>query len=91
MIFLVLGDSVTSFFPSRLQYATLGTGILGQMASFERRLRGRLKRPSPCRIRSAPGWDRVHGLSETSEKCAIFFYFGRYTPDLFLDLGISRA
>ena len=30
----------------------------------------RLKRPSPCRIRSAPGRDRVRGLSETSEKCA---------------------
>ena len=30
---------------------------------------GRLKRPSPCRMRSAPGRDRVCGLSETSEKC----------------------
>ena len=31
-------------------------------------LRGRLKRPSPCRTRSAPGRNRVRGLSETSEK-----------------------
>ena len=36
----------------------------------------RLKCPSPCRIRSAPGRDRVHGLSETSEKCAHFFILG---------------
>ena len=36
---------------------------------------GRLKRPLPCRIRSAPGRDRVRGLSETSEKCAFFFVF----------------
>ena len=51
---------------------------------------GRLKRPSPCRIRSAHGRDRVRGLSETSEKCANL-YFGRYTPEIFLDLGIYRA
>ena len=49
---------------------------------------GRLKRPSPCRVRSASGRDRVRGLSETSEKCAIFLYFGRHTPELLLDLGI---
>ena len=38
-----------------------------------------------------PGGDRVRGLSEASKKkCAFFFciYFGRYTPELFLDLGI---
>ena len=51
----------------------------------------RLKRPSPRRIPSAPGRDRIRGLSETTEKCASFLYFGRYTPELFLDLGICRA
>ena len=40
MIIIFGGDSVRSFFPSRPQYAILGTGILGQIASFERRLRG---------------------------------------------------
>ena len=50
--------------------------------------RGRLKCPSPCCIRSAPGRDGVRGLSETSKKGAIFLDFGRYTPELFLDLGI---
>ena len=43
MIIHFWGDSVRSFFPvsARPQYAILGTGILGQIASFERRLRGR--------------------------------------------------
>ena len=41
---------------------------------------GRLKRPSPCRISSAPGRDRVRGLSETSEKCAIFCILGGVHP-----------
>ena len=50
---------------------------------------GRLKRPSPCRIRSSPGRDRLRGLSET--KVRKFVYFGQYTPELFLDLGISRV
>ena len=36
---------------------------------------GRLLPPSLCRIRSAPCQDRVPGLSETSEKCAICFVF----------------
>ena len=40
----------------------------------------RLKRPSPCRIRSAPGRDRVRGLSETSEKCAKFCILGGIRP-----------
>ena len=53
---------------------------------------GRLKRPSPCRIRSAPGRDRVRGLSETSKReVRKFLYFGRYTPELFMDLGVCRA
>ena len=41
-------------------------------------LGGRLKRPSPCRIRSAPGRDRVRGLSETSEKSASFCIWAVY-------------
>ena len=43
-------------------------------------LGGRLKRPSPCRIRSAPGRDRVRGLSKTSEKCANFCILGGIRP-----------
>ena len=48
------------FFSSRPQYAILGIGIvavtsLRSSAVFG----GRLKRPSPCRIRSAPGRDRI--------------------------------
>ena len=87
MIILFGGDLVRSFFPSRPQYAILGTGILGQIASFERRLRG--KTPLAPRISSASGRDRVRGLSETSEKCAIFCIFGGIRPNYsFLDLGI---
>ena len=33
------------FFPSRSQYAILGSGILGQIASFERRFRGAAQTP----------------------------------------------
>ena len=45
MIILVFGDSVRSFFSSRSQYAIRGTGILGQIASFERRLPGAAQTP----------------------------------------------
>ena len=40
MIIFLGGNSVRSLFSSRPQYAILGTGILGQISSFERRLRG---------------------------------------------------
>ena len=43
-------------------------------------LGGRLERPSPCCIRSAPGRHRVRGLSETSEKCASFCILGSICP-----------
>ena len=75
-----LGDSVWSFFSSPPQCAIFGTGIFGLIASFERRLRGAAQSPSPCRIRSAPGRDRVRGLSETSEKCANFCILGGIRP-----------
>ena len=38
-------DSVRICFPSRPQYAILGAGIIGQTASFERRLRGAAQTP----------------------------------------------
>ena len=41
---------------------------------------GRLKRPTPCRIRSATGRDRVCGLCETSEKCVKFCILGGIRP-----------
>ena len=41
---------------------------------------GRLKCPSPCRIRSSPSRDRVRGLSETSEKCANIYILGGIRP-----------
>ena len=45
------------FFPSRPQYEILGTGILGQIASFERRLRGAAQTPLalPYPFRTWPG------------------------------------
>ena len=53
----------------------------GQIASFERRLRGAAPTPlSPCLIRSAPRRERGWGLSETSENCAIVLNFERYFP-----------
>ena len=69
------------FFSSRPQYAILGIGIvavtsLPSSAVFG----GRLKRPSPCRIRSASSRDWVCGLRETSEKCANFCILGVIRP-----------
>ena len=88
MIILFLGDSVRSFSPSRRQYAILGSGILGQIASFERRLRGAAQTPLPLPypFRLWPG----SGTWAERDKREVrdFLYFGRYTPELFLDLGI---
>ena len=67
-IILCFRDSVRSFFSSRPKYAIRGTGFLGQIASFERRLRGRLQRPSPCRVRSAHRRERGRMPSDTGEK-----------------------
>ena len=80
-----------SFSPSRPQYAILGTGILGQIASFERRLRGAAQTPLalPYPFRT---WLGSGTCAERDKgKVRKFVYFGRYTPELFLDLGICRA
>ena len=45
MIILFLWHSVRKFFPSRAQYAIFGTGILGQIALFKRRVWGAAKTP----------------------------------------------
>ena len=86
-----LGDSIRSFFPSRPQYAILGTGILGQIASFERRLRGAAQKPLalPYPFRTWPGsgtW-----AERDKQEVRKILYFGRYTSELFLDLGMCRA
>ena len=88
---IILGGGIRSgvFFPSRLQYAILGTGILGQIASFEHRLRGAAQTPLalPYPFRTWPG----SGTWAEGDKVRKFLYSGRYTPELFLDLGICRA
>ena len=45
MIILFSGDPVRILFSSRPQIAILGTGILDQVASFDRRLRGAAPTP----------------------------------------------
>ena len=91
MIILFFGDSVWSLFPSRPHYAILGTGILGQIASFEHRLRGAAQTPLalPYPFRTWPG----SGTWAERDKREVrkILYFGWYTPELFLDLGICRA
>ena len=72
------GDSVRRLFPSWPQYAILGTGILGRIASFERRLRGAAQTPLALPYPFRTCRDRVRGLSETSEKCAKICILGRY-------------
>ena len=68
MIILFGGDSVRTFFFLRLsmRFAELEFSVkwLRSSAVFG----GRLKRPSPCRIRSAPRRERGRMPSETSEK-----------------------
>ena len=81
-------DSVRIFFPSRPQYAILGTGILGQIASFERRLRAAaqtpLALPYPFRTWPRSGTWAERDKREVRKKLC----FGWYTPELLLDLGI---
>ena len=63
--------------------------FLGQIASFERRLRGAAQTPLalPCPFRSWPG----SGAWTERDKREVrqFLYFRLYTPKLFLDLGIN--
>ena len=88
MIVLFGGDSVRSFFLSRPQYAIPGTGILGQIASFELRLRGAAQTPLalPYPFRICPG-SRTWAERDKREVRKLL-YFGRCTPELFLDRGI---
>ena len=55
IIILCFRDSVRSFFSSRPKYAIRGTGILGQIASFERRRWGAAPTPLalPCPFRTS--------------------------------------
>ena len=82
-----LGGFGQEFFPSRPQYAILGAGILGQIASFERRLRGAaptpLALPYPFRIWPGSGTWAERDKREVCKK----MYFGRCTPELFLILA----
>ena len=70
------GDSVRSFFSSRPQYAILGTGILGQIASFERRLRGAAPTPLalPYPFRTST-WRRIDAERDNREESAFLFLF----------------
>ena len=69
---------VRSFFPYRPQCAILGTGILGQIASFEHRLRGAAQMPLalPYPFRTWPG----SGAWAERDKREVrkFLCFGRY-------------
>ena len=87
MIILFFGDAVRRFFPSRPHYAILGTGILGQIASFERPSSGAaqtpLALPYPFRIWPGSGTWAERDKREVRK----ILYFGRYTPELFLMLA----
>ena len=69
------------------QYSVLGTGILDQIGSFERRLRGTAQTPLalPYPFRTWPGsgtWDE-----RDKREVHNFLYFGRCTPELFFGSG----
>ena len=61
-IILFFRDSIRSFLSSRPKYTTRETGILVQIASFERRLRGAAPTPLalPCPFRTST-WTRMDG------------------------------
>ena len=54
------------------------------------RLRGAAQTPLALPYRSAPGQDRVRGLSETSEKCADFCILGGIRPIYFWILAYAE-
>ena len=87
MIILFGGGSVSCFFRLGLSMGCSELEASVKSLRSSAVFGGRLRRPSPCRIRSAPRRERGQTLSETSEKCVFFFNFGRYTPELFLDLA----
>ena len=87
-------------FPSRPQYAILGTGNLGQIASFKRRLRGAAQTPLalPYLFRTWPGSGTWAERDKREVRNFLYlggirpsYVFARYTLELFLDLGICRA
>ena len=65
--------------------------FLSQIASFECRLRMAAQTPLalPYPFRTWPGSGTWAELDKREVR--EFLYFGRYTPELFLDLGICRA
>ena len=74
-----LGDSVRSFFSSRPKYALRGTGILGQIASFERRLRGAAQTPLalPYPFRTST-WTRIEAEGDKREGSFFFVFWAVY-------------
>ena len=78
MIFLVEATGIWSgvFFVSASVWDSRNWNFWVKLLRCNAGFGGRLKRPSPCLIRSAPGQDRVCGLSETSEECANFCILG---------------
>ena len=91
MIIIFSFNSVRIFFRLGLSIGFSELDFLGQTASFERRLRGAaqtsLALPYPFRTWSGSGTWPERDKQEVRK----FLYFGRYTPELFLDLGICRA
>ena len=65
-----------SFSSSRPQYGILGTIIFRSKSLRSSAVcGGRLKRPSPCRFRSAPGRDRVRRAERDKRKVRNFIVF----------------
>ena len=77
-----------SFFRIGLSVGFSEVETLGQTASFERRLLRAAPKPSPCLIRSAPRREHGWGAERDKRELETILYFRRYTPELFLDLGI---
>ena len=89
MIIIFLGGSVRSFFDLGLsmRFSELEFSVKYFRSNAVFGLR--LKRPTPCRIRSTRDRDQARGLSETSEKQKRkVLNFHLHTPELFLNLGI---
>ena len=90
-IVLFFGDSVRRFFRLGLSTGFSELEFLGQISSFERRLRGAAQ--TPLALPNPFGtWPGSGAWAERDKReLRTFLYFGRYTPELSLNLGICRA
>ena len=82
---------VRSFFRLGLSMGFSELEFIGQIASFERRLREEASTPLALPYPFCTSMRTRIDAERDKREVRFFLYFGRFTPELFLDLGICRA